>query len=108
MYLWAIAPSRLRQKSPVRRSAPPTVAGYKRRHHRPDRGYLCDQFGGASGRLDADGEIGQVVLATARMQIEAALREILAIPPAMVTKGTGCWRNYLIMPPTKSPMSIRA
>jgi hypothetical protein len=56
--------------------APPTVAGRKRRHHRPDRGDLCDQFGGASRRLDEDGEIVQVVLATARMQIEAALREL--------------------------------
>jgi hypothetical protein len=50
--------------------------GHKRRHDRPDRGDPCDQLGGASGRLDAHGEIVQVDLAAARMQIEAALREL--------------------------------
>ena len=33
---------------------------------------------------------------------------ILAKPPAMVTRGTGCARRYFSMPPTKSPMSISA
>ena len=33
---------------------------------------------------------------------------ILPTPPAMVTRGTGCVRRYLSMPPTKSPMSISA
>ena len=33
---------------------------------------------------------------------------ILAMPPAMVTFGTGLRRRYFSMPPAKSPMSIRA
>ena len=43
-----------------------------------------------------------------RSSMPCASLVILATPPAMVTRGTGCGRRYFSMPPTKSPMSMSA
>jgi hypothetical protein len=82
----------------------------KRVRRRVCRHDPCAQIFRAAGlhRQSSDCEV--IDAGAFRMEVEqpCASFAILATPPAMVTRSTGCVRRYLSMPPTKSPISISA